>query len=259
MTFAFHLSNVVFGYTATPVLRGISTHFKTGDFVAFVGPNGAGKSTLLKIMAGIIRGYQGSVELSGKPLSQWRSRDVARRIAFVPQETQMVFPFTVGEIVMMGRLPHRAGLVFDSPRDVHLSQEAMALTDTAALASKTFNELSGGERQRAVLASALAQDPEVLLLDEPTAHLDLKHQMHFYNILESLNAERGMTIISVTHDVNLAARYARRMIAIRSGTLVADGTPEDVLTPQHLYEIFEITAAVLERPDGRGSYVIPTA
>jgi iron complex transport system ATP-binding protein len=161
-------------------------------------------------------------------------------------------------MVMMGRLPHRTGLVFDSPRDVEWAREAMALTDTAGLASKIFNELSGGERQRVVLASALAQNPDVLLLDEPTVYLDLKHQLQFYDILERLNAERGMTIVSVTHDVNLAARYARRMIALRAGIFVADGSPSEVLTPQHLYDIFEITAAVLERPDGRGSYIIPT-
>ena len=259
MTSAFHLNNLVFSYTSTPVLRGISAEFTAGDFVALVGPNGAGKSTLLKIMAGLIRGYSGSAEFYGKALSQLTSRGLAKRIAFVPQETHMVFPFTAGEIVMMGRLPHRTGALFDSPRDIEWTHEAMALTDTAALSSKTFNELSGGERQRVVLASALAQDPEVLLLDEPTVYLDLKHQMQFYGILERLNAERDMTVISVTHDVNLAARYARRMIAMRAGTFVADGSPEQVLTPQHLYDIFEITAAVLKRPDGRGSYIIPTA
>ncbi len=259
MTSLIHLNNVGFGYTSTPVLQGISTEFEIGEFAAIVGPNGAGKSTLLKIMAGLIRGYTGSVVFSGKALSQYSSRDLAKRIAFVPQETHMVFPFTAGEIVMMGRLPHRTGALFDSPRDADWSREAMALTDTTSLVTKNFNQLSGGERQRVVLASALAQDPEVLLLDEPTVYLDLKHQMEFYDILEHLNAERGMTIISVTHDVNLAARYARRMIAVRSGSFVADGSPDDVLTPQHLYDIFEITAAVLKRPDGRGSYIIPTA
>ena len=172
----------------------------------------------------------------------------------------MVFPFTVGEIVMMGRLPHRTrGALFDTPRDTEWTHHAMALTDTASLARKTFNELSGGERQRVVLASALAQDPEILLLDEPTVYLDLKHQIQFYDILERLNDERRMTIITVTHDVNLAARYARRVIAVRDGALMADGSPDEVLTPQHLYDIFEITAAIFKRPDGRGSYIIPTA
>jgi iron complex transport system ATP-binding protein len=259
MTSVFRLNRLSFGYTSIPVLHAVSTEFAAGEFVALVGPNGAGKSTLLKIMAGLIRGYAGTVEFRGADISRLKAGDLARRIAFVPQETHMVFPFSVGEIVMMGRLPHRSGALFDSPRDITRAHEAMLLTDTAALASKPFNELSGGERQRVVLACALAQDPEVLLLDEPTVYLDLKHQMQFYDILEQLNADRGMTVISVTHDVNLAARYARRMIAIRSGILVVDGSPDEVLTPQHLYDIFEITAAVLKRPDGRGSYIIPTA
>jgi iron complex transport system ATP-binding protein len=258
VTSVFHVSNLQFGYTAAAVLQGLSVEIAAGEFVALIGPNGAGKSTLLKIMAGLIRGYRGVIDFSGKALSHWNARDLARRIAFVPQETHMAFPFTATEIVMMGRLPHRAGLLVDNPRDVEWTRQAMVLTDTASVASKVFNQLSGGERQRVVLASALAQNPDVLLLDEPTVYLDLKHQLQFYDILERLNAERGMTIVSVTHDVNLAARYARRMIAIRSGVFVADGTPSEVLTPQHLYEIFEVTAAVLQRPDGRGSYIIPT-
>jgi len=259
MNSLFQVRDLGFGYTAIPVLRGLSTDIAAGEFVALIGPNGAGKSTLVKIMAGLLRGYHGSVDFSGKSLSQWNSLDLAKRVAFVPQETHMVFPFTASEIVMMGRLPHRAGPVFDRPRDIEWTREAMALTDTASLASKIFSKLSGGERQRVVLASALAQNPDVLLLDEPTVYLDLKHQMQFYDILERLNAERGMTIISVTHDVNLAARYARRMIAVRAGVFVADGSPDEVLTPQHLYDIFEITASIVQRPDGHGSYIIPTA
>jgi iron complex transport system ATP-binding protein len=253
------LTDLSFGYTSIDVVQSITTTFSAGEFVALVGPNGAGKSTLLKIMGGLIRTYQGSARFFGEEVSRVAPRDLARRLAFVPQDTQMVFPFTVSEIVFMGRLPHRPRTLFDSPSDTKSAQEAMALTDTAELSQKRFNELSGGERQRVVLASALAQNPEVLLLDEPTAFLDLKHQLQFYEILERLNAERGLTIISVTHDVNLAARYAPRMIALRSGKFVADGTPEGVLTPQNLYDIFEITAAVLKRPDGRGTYIVPTA
>ena len=258
MTSVIELNDLSFGYTSADVLKCISATFSAGDFVALVGPNGAGKSTLLKIMSGLIRGYRGSVSFGGKDLSMLTPRDLAKRLAFVPQDTRMVFPFTAAEIVLMGRLPHRPRSLFDSPREINAAREAMALTDTAELSSKLFNELSGGERQRVVLASALAQQPEVLLLDEPTSFLDLKHQLQFYEILERLNAERGLTIISVTHDVNLAARYARRMIALCSGTFVVDGAPENVLTPQHIYEIFEITAAVLKRPDGRGNYIVPT-
>jgi iron complex transport system ATP-binding protein len=260
MTVLFHTRNLDFSYTSSPVLKGISLDVFPAEFVALLGPNGAGKSTLLKILAGLIRGYTGSVEFSGQPLARLTSADLARRVAFVPQETHMVFPFTVGEIVMMGRLPHRAsGVLFDTRRDAERAEHAMSLTDTAALSGKTFNELSGGERQRVVLASALAQDPEILLLDEPTVYLDLKHQIQFYDILERLNADRHMTIITVTHDVNLAARYARRVIAISNGAIVSDGSPDEVLTPEHLYDIFEVNAAVLRRPDGRGNYIIPTA
>jgi iron complex transport system ATP-binding protein len=253
------LNDLSFGYTSVDVLKSISATFSAGDFVALIGPNGAGKSTLLKIMSGLIRGYQGSIKFCGQDFSALTSRDLAKRLAFVPQDTRMVFPFTAAEIVLMGRLPHRPRTLFDGPGEIHAVREAMALTDTVELSGKLFNELSGGERQRVVLASALAQKPEVLLLDEPTSFLDLKHQLQFYEIVERLNAERGLTIISVTHDVNLAARYARRMIALCSGAFVADGTPEDVLTPQHIYEIFEITAAVIKRPDGRGNYIVPTA
>ena len=172
MASVFTTDNLSFSYSTAPVLRGISTEFERGDFIALVGPNGAGKSTFLKILAGLIRGYAGSVEFEGRRLSSFTPRDLARRIAFVPQETHMVFPFTVSEIVMMGRLPHRTSGLFDSPRDRDWIREAMSLTDTVDVAQKTFGELSGGERQRVVLASALAQNPEVLLLDEPTVYLD---------------------------------------------------------------------------------------
>jgi iron complex transport system ATP-binding protein len=253
----FELNDLSFGYASHPVLNGISTKVSAKEFVAIVGPNGAGKSTLLKILAGLVRGYTGSLKFCGESASRLSQRDLAKKIAFVPQETHMAFPFTVQEIVSMGRLPHRPRSLFDAPGDVAAVREAMGLTDTAELSSRYFSELSGGERQRVVLASALAQNPEILLLDEPTVYLDLKHQVQFYRILDTLNSQRGLTIVCVTHDVNLAAPHAHRMIALASGRIVAEGRPDDVLTPQHLYEIFEVTAAVVQRPDGRGSYIVP--
>lgn len=256
MTAAYRVEDLHFSYSRTPVLQGISTEIGLGEFVALIGPNGAGKSTFLKVLAGLLRRYKGNVRFGENNLARMSAAELARLIAFVPQETHVVFPFSAGEIVLMGRLPHREGF-FDSEADLERANAAMELTDTAALATKTFSELSGGERQRVVLASALAQDPEVLLLDEPTVYLDLKHQIQFYDILERLNLERQITIISVTHDINLAARYARRMIAVREGRFAADGSPEAVLTPQHLYEIFGIAASVFKRPDGRGNYIVP--
>jgi len=251
------LKDVHFRYGATPVLQGITTNIEPGEFVAVVGPNGAGKSTLLKIMAALLKKYSGSVAFKGAEIAHLMPRDIAQRVAFVPQETHVMFPFSVGEIIMMGRLPHRNGGLFESAQDDYRARQAMQLTDTTSIASKTFNQLSGGERQRVVLASALAQDPAVLLLDEPTVYLDLKHQIQFYDIIEKLNAERHMTIISVTHDINLAARYAHRMIAIRDGRLAADGSPQEVLTPNNMHDIFEINTSIVRRPDGRGVYVVP--
>jgi iron complex transport system ATP-binding protein len=258
----YEIRDLKFAYSRTPVLKGISAKILAGDFIGIVGPNGAGKSTFLKVLAGLIRGYTGNVEFSGTAISKMGVRQLSRLVAFVPQETHLVFPFTVSQMVLMGRAPYRsagpAGL-FDSRFDLDRAERAMQMTDTLALANKTFTQLSGGEKQRVVLASALAQDPEVLLLDEPTVYLDLRHQIHFYDIVERLNAEKKTTVISVTHDVNLAARYAHRLLAFRDGSIHADGIPDTVLTPKHLYEIFEVSAAVLKRPDGRGNYIIPTS
>ena len=251
------VQNLHFAYSETPVLNGISAEIAKGEFAALVGPNGAGKSTFLKILAGLNRRYSGTVEFDGASLATVTSHDLARRVSFVPQETHIVFPFSVSQMVLMGGAPHQSASLFDSGIDIERAEYAMHLTDTLHLAKKSFTALSGGERQRVVLASALAQDPEVLLLDEPTVYLDLKHQIHFYDIVERLNQEHSLTIVSVTHDVNLAARYARRMMAMRAGVIVADGSPETVLTPEHLYEIFEVSVSVLKRTDGRGSYILP--
>jgi iron complex transport system ATP-binding protein len=241
----------------SPVLKGVGMTIAGGEFVALVGPNGAGKSTLLKILAGLLRTYKGTVEFDGQDISRLLPGEIARRVAFVPQETHVMFPFSVGEVIMMGRLPHRNLSLFESRNDEQTAVEAMNLTETNSLATKPFNQLSGGERQRVVLASALAQNPDVLLLDEPTVYLDLKHQIQFYHIIEKLNTERRMTIISVTHDINLAARYAHRMMAICGGRIAADGTPEQVLTIENLNDIFEIRTSIVKRPDGRGVYVVP--
>jgi iron complex transport system ATP-binding protein len=257
VTYRFH--DISFAYSrGVPVLGRVSLDIPRGDFAAIVGPNGAGKSTLLKLAVGLLDGFTGTAELLGRPIALWPGPELARKVAMVPQETHVVFPFTVEEMVLMGRSPYTAGAFFDPPREAEVADRAMELTDTRHLAGKTFNELSGGERQRVVLASALAQSPEVLLLDEPTVYLDIKHQLGFYRILERLNSEEGMTIVAVTHDINLAGRYARRMIALRDGTLLADGVPTDVLTPRKLYEIFEVNVDVIGGPGG-GTFVIPTS
>ena len=256
MTYA--INSLSFAYSGIRVVDRLSVGVKPGEFLAIVGPNGAGKSTLLKLMAGLLSDFEGSLEFMGRPITDYKPVELARRVAFVPQETHVVFPFTVDEMILMGRMPYRQSMLFDTEADDEFVLKAMALTGTEHLSGKMFNEISGGERQRVVLASALAQTPQVLLLDEPTVYLDMKHQLGFYQILARLNTEERMTIVAVTHDVNLAARHAERMLAIRDGAIAADGTPNQVLTADKLHEVFGITADIIDRPDG-GRYVIPSA
>jgi len=253
----FDIHKLSFQYGAELAIKGLSLQIPAAEFLAIVGPNGAGKSTLLKLLAGLIAPNEGSLEFMGKAVRDYKAPELARKIALVPQETHIVFPFTVEEIILMGRLPYNTGFAFDSAEDQASVEEMMELTETLELAAKKFNELSGGERQRVVLASALAQSPEVLLLDEPTVYLDMKHQEHFYDILERLNVEQNLTVVVVTHDINLAARSASKIVALKNGELIVQGLPEEVLTTDQLREIFEITATIIDRPSGNGKYVIP--
>jgi len=254
----YRVDNLSFAYNQRHVVEGLSLSIRSGEFVAIIGPNGAGKSTLLKLMAGLLSGFHGLVEFMGKSIVDYKPAELARKVAFVPQETHVVFPFTVDEMILMGRMPYRQNFLFDTETDDQFVQEAMALTETEHLSGKMFTEISGGERQRVVLASALAQTPEVLLLDEPTVYLDMKHQLQFYKILARLNTAQHMTVVAVTHDINLASRHAGRMFAIREGVIVTEGTSTEVLTAEKLHEIFGITADIIERPDG-GRFVIPSA
>jgi iron complex transport system ATP-binding protein len=254
----YSINSLSFRYSTSPVINNITLAIDDAEFVTLVGPNGAGKSTMLKLMAGLMPQFDGSIAFMDRAIGEYSASELARKIAFVPQETHVAFPFTTEEVIRMGRLPYRKSFLFDAQSDdVHVSR-AMALTETGDLAGKTFNQISGGERQRVVLASALAQTPSVLLLDEPTVYLDIKHQLHFYEILKRLNRQEKMTVVAITHDINLAARYAGRMIAISNGAVVADDAPEKVLTTETLYEVFGITADILERPGG-GRIVVPTA
>jgi iron complex transport system ATP-binding protein len=199
------VDNISFSYVSgIPTLRNVSLAVHRGEFLTLVGPNGSGKSTLLKLLDRIFLPDAGVIGLDGSPLASYSRADLARRIAYVPQDRESVFPFTVEEIVLMGRAPHTAGVVFESDADREIAKRMMGLTDIAHLASHPVNNLSGGERQRAFIARALAQQPGVLLLDEPTAHLDIAHQVEIFRLLRSLSVETGLTVVSVTHDLNLA-------------------------------------------------------
>jgi len=236
-------------YGEAEVLSGVSLEFACPGLTAIVGPNGAGKSTLLGVMAGLRPSYFGQCLLDGREVRQWPRRAMARTVSFVPQSLRLEFPFTAEQVVMMGRTPFCDGL-FESPEDLVEVERAMEVTDTLAFRARDFRSLSGGERQRVVLASALAQTGQILLLDEPTTFLDLRHQIGIYSLLRALAAE-GRSVIAVTHDLNLAAAYAGRIILLKGGMVAADGPPAEVLSPARLREVFAVDTQMMMGPGGR--------
>ena len=249
MSAPFQLGGLSFAYDEALVLRDLTLELRPAELTAVVGPNGAGKSTLMAVLAGLQSSYQGSCRFDGREIRDWNKRELARRAAFVPQSLRLEFPFTAEQVVYMGRTPYCNGL-FESPGDRDAVRRAMEQTDSAAFAERPFRELSGGERQRVALASALAQQPEALLLDEPTTFLDLKHQIHLYRLLREL-AHDGKTVVAITHDLNLAAAYADRVIALADGRIAADGPPSQVVTEAFVSRVFEAPVTMRQGADGR--------
>lgn len=248
MSGRYQLAGVGMAYGGCPVLQGVSLEISGSGLVAIVGPNGAGKSTLLSILAGLRDGYDGACRFEERLVQDWPRRDFARRVSVVPQSLRLDFPFTAEQVVFMGRTPHAGGL-FDADTDFAAVERALRMTDAWSFRTRDFRALSGGERQRVVLAAALAQEPQVLLLDEPTTFLDLEHQLAIYRLLRDL-AQDGMLVVSVTHDLNLAASFAGRIIALRQGRVLADAAPAEALRPDRVEEIFHVHVDRLERPGG---------
>jgi iron complex transport system ATP-binding protein len=227
-----------------PVVDDVSLSIERGSVVAVLGPNGSGKTTLLKLLAGVLRPASGVVRLEGTDLAAMSRAAIARRIAVVPQETHPAFEYTVLEMVLMGRYPHLRPFEIEGPDDIRLAQEALAATGTAALESRGFDTLSGGEKQRVVIAVALAQAADVLLLDEPTASLDLAYQLEIAVLVRRLNRERGVTLVLSTHDLNLAAAVSDRVVLLQRGRTLAMGATADVLTPDNIARTFQVEADV---------------
>ena len=232
------------------VLDGVDLDLHSGEMTALVGPNGSGKSTLLKILAGLIEPDAGSVSLGGSDMAGLARAEVARKVAVVPQETRISLPFTVGEMVLMGRAPHIGYLGIESAADLAAARAACERADVWHLRDRLVWDLSGGEKQRAVIARALAQDPGVLLLDEPTTFLDLRHQVEVYAIVSGLASERGLAVLVVGHDINLAARHCERVVMLSAGKVYADGPAAQVLTPESVEEVFSLRARIEELSDG---------
>lgn len=237
------------------VLDGLTFNVQAGEILGIVGPNGSGKTSLLKLLAKVLRPHDGGMALFGRDLGMMPQVEVARTVAFVPQESPQVFSFTVMETVLMGRYPHHrratwsAGFGWESAEDLSIADQAMQYTDLTHLAGRSVMDLSGGERQRCMIARALAQAPQVLLLDEPTAFLDLQHQMEICAIVRRLKDERGLTVVLVSHDLNLASQYCDRILMLKAGALFRLGTPHDVMDADVLKAVYGCDVLIDRHPD----------
>jgi iron complex transport system ATP-binding protein len=243
--------NVSFAYPASAesrarpfALANVSVEIAPGEIVGVIGPNSSGKTTLIRLLTRVLEPASGEIRLDGVPVRGLSRTELARRVAVVPQGVLPEFPFTVGELVLMGRYPHDPGRYFESPRDRSVAREAMEATGVLELADLPLEHLSGGERQRAVIARALAQEPRLLVLDEPTAHLDLRYQVEAAALLRRLNRVRGTTVLLVSHDLNLAAEVCDRLLLLRQGRVAATGAPEAVLDETLLASVFGCAVVV---------------
>ena len=248
MAAALKIENLNFAYGPEPVLKEIDLLIEDGDFIGIVGPNGSGKTTLLKNICRTLPAGGGRVLLKGKPVAELPAREIAKRLAVVPQELTAAFPFTVWEMVSMGRHPYMGRFASLSPEDKQIVKQALNEVGLTPLSGRFYSQLSGGEKQKVLIAQALAQQTDILLLDEPTSHLDISHQLEVMNLVTGLNQERGHTIIAVMHDLNLAANFCRKIILLRSGRIFQYGPTAAVLTADNLSELFQTEVAVTADP-----------
>ncbi len=246
-----------FAYNGNQVLNDVSLRLASGEMAAIIGPNGAGKTTLMACVNGLLNDHEGLVNISGRSVRSMRPRDVARMVGAVPQEFQIPFAYRVREIVSLGRAPYLGRFGALDEADERAVDHALAATDVEALQGREYNALSGGERQRVVIALALAQEPRILLLDEPTAHLDLSHRVELLRLVAAVNSDRGVTVLAALHDIDLAATAFPRVIVLSDGRIVADGPPRDVITPELLRRVFDVDAQVIEDPRTGAPRVLP--
>jgi iron complex transport system ATP-binding protein len=218
---AVEIKSLSFSYNDNEILKNLSFSVSEGEFFVIIGPNGSGKTTLVKIIAGILKPKKGDIQILDHPLKKYVRKELAKTIALVPQMTLVDFPFTVTELVLMGRSPHLSMLGFEQEKDLEIAQNAMALTDIEHLAHRTTDQLSGGECQRVFIARAICQEPKIILLDEPTASLDLANQIKIMDLMEKLKKEIGFTVIVVSHDVNLAAMYGSHLLLLNAGIIAS--------------------------------------
>lgn len=250
-------SHVAAGYGDREILHDVTLSVEEGDFVGLIGSNGTGKSTLIKCISGLLPLTKGEITICGREQSLLKSRERARLVAVVPQSYHVDYDFTVEDIVMMGRNPYLGFGKREDERDFEIVKNAMEATNTEIFRGRLYNELSGGERQRVILARAIAQQPRVILLDEPTSALDIHHQIEVMELIARLNREEHMTVLAVLHDINMAARFCRRIVMLRDGTVTADGTPEEVVNRKNMEELYAMKLMVRENPLFHKPEIVP--
>jgi iron complex transport system ATP-binding protein len=247
------------GYPGRPVLREVDLHVERGAMLALIGPNGCGKTTLLRAISGLLPFERGTIEIAGDDVRAIPKDALARRVAVVAQAAPLPARFTAFEAAMMGRAPHLRLLQWEGRRDARIVRQAMERSGCWALRDRMVDELSGGERQRVIIARALAQEPDLLLLDEPTSHLDLQHQVEAFRLVRELCAERALAVVAVVHDLTLAAMFADRVAMLAGGRNVATGVPEEVLQAERIEAVYGVRVRVLRHPVSGRPIVVPDA
>lgn len=245
------------GYEGREILKGITISLLPGELIGLLGPNGAGKSTLIKALSKILRPIAGTIYVEGEDIESLSFKDVAKRVGVVPQETLLDYNFTVYDVVMMGRNPYISRFKGETKLDKEIVLEAMKSTNTLEFADRSITELSGGEKQRVILARALAQQPKILLLDEPTSHLDISYQIEMLNLIKRLIKEKNIGALSALHDPNLASQFCDKIILMKDGKIYDFGTPKEVLTSKNLKDVFNIDVIVKQHPIYDSVYILP--
>lgn len=243
------------GYHQELVVKDVSLKVNKGDFLGVIGPNGSGKTTLLRLVSRVLPPQKGSIYFEGKEITGISQNDFCRKAAFVTQNTGINFSFTVLEIVLLGRIPHLRRLQAETKKDIAIAEDALKITDAYHLREKRIDEISAGERQRVIIAKALAQEPQLLFLDEPTAHLDIGHQIQVLDLLKKLNRKNSLTIVMVLHDLNLTSEYCNRIALFNEGKIFKEGTPEEVLTYQNIEAVYKTVVVVNKNPINSKPYV----
>ncbi|WP_430884187.1 ABC transporter ATP-binding protein [Fusibacter sp. JL216-2] len=250
------VKNLSHAYDTTPILKGINLKIEKGSFSGIVGPNGSGKTTLVKNIMRSISPHKKTVFLSGMDVRSMTQKDLAKVLGAVPQSNVIEYDFTAEEIVLMGRAPHIGRFQRESNRDYAIAEEAMKKTDTWQYKDRSVKELSGGERQRVIIARALAQQPDILILDEPVTHLDIRHQIALMELTRTLCKDKGITVVAILHDLNFAMTYCDHVILVHKGEIVESGKPDRILTEENIRGVYGIDVCIVDHPKTGAPYIL---